>query len=134
MLYFVLRWMGSVALRWYYRELQVVGLERVPDDAPVLLAVNHPNALVDALVAGCAVRRRLTLTAKATLFDNPVFAALAGRVGIVPLRRASDESARRRAAAASPSTIAETSPPSGTSSADPSRNESSFRALLDALA
>jgi 1-acyl-sn-glycerol-3-phosphate acyltransferase len=133
-LYFVLRWMGGVGLRWYYRDLRAVGLDRVPADAPVLLAVNHPNALVDALVAGCAVRRRITLTAKATLFDNPAFAAIAGRVGIVPLRRASDEARKARSADGARPRGRE-APPSGTpDAASPSRNADSFRALLDALA
>jgi hypothetical protein len=46
------------------------------------------------------MRRRVLLTAKATLFENPVLAAVLRTVGVVPLRRAKDE---RDAAAVSAS-------------------------------
>jgi 1-acyl-sn-glycerol-3-phosphate acyltransferase len=57
----------------------------------VILAASHHNALVDALIAGWIAPRRVTLTAKATLLDNPLTAWLFPIVGIVPLRRAKDE-------------------------------------------
>jgi len=114
MIYALLRAIAGLALRWYYSGIDVEGLERVPRDAPVLLVVNHPNALVDALVVGWTFPRRLVLTAKATLFTNPALAWLLRIVGVVPLRRAKDEA------------------PAG-SSPDPRRNEGAFRAVHDAL-
>jgi 1-acyl-sn-glycerol-3-phosphate acyltransferase len=82
----------------------------------VLLAASHHNALVDALIAGWILPRRLTLTAKATLMDNAFLAWLFPIIGVVPLRRASDELAARKA---------------GNVSA--SRNADAFKSLLDAL-
>jgi glycerol-3-phosphate O-acyltransferase / dihydroxyacetone phosphate acyltransferase len=114
MIYALLRAIAGLALRWYYSGLDVEGLERVPRDAPVLLVVNHPNALVDALVVGWTFPRRLVLTAKATLFANPALAWLLRTVGVVPLIRAKDEGA----AGGAP---------------DPRRNEGAFRAVHDAL-
>src|ERR687886_2224090 len=101
MLYSLLRLITGVALRWFYRDVSVRHAERVPRGrTPMLVAVNHPNALVDALLVGWALPRRLTITAKATLFENPVLAWLLRVFGVVPLRRASDERQRLRAAAA----------------------------------
>ena len=58
---------------------------------PLLLVVNHPNALVDALLVGWAMPRRVVLTAKATLFARSVRSrALLAWVGVVPLVRSSD--------------------------------------------
>lgn len=91
MLYHVLRAAAIVALRWYYADIVVQGGERVPDSGPLLLVCNHPNALVDALLVGTVARRRIRLTAKATLFGNPLLAALLRAIGVVPLRRAADE-------------------------------------------
>ena len=88
--YRILRALGRLALRWFYRDVEVVGMERVPVDGPVLLASNHPNALVDALIVGCTLPRPVVLTAKATLLENPVTRLLIRMVGVVPLRRASD--------------------------------------------
>src|ERR1041385_5149706 len=38
-----------VLTRVFFRRIDVVGLERVPADVPVIFAVNHPNALIDPL-------------------------------------------------------------------------------------
>ncbi len=119
MLYAVLRWIAGLALRWFYRDIEVVGLEHLPPRGAVLLASNHPNALVDALVVGHVVPRRVTITAKATLLDNPFTRAVVGAVGIVPLRRASDEQRIAPDAAMPP---------------DASRNAASFDAIVSALA
>src|SRR3982751_6433834 len=88
--YRILRALGRLALRWFYREVEVVGIEQLPVRGPVLLASNHPNALVDALVITCALRRPVTLTAKATLLDNPITRGLMRLAGVVPLRRTAD--------------------------------------------
>ena len=118
MLYVVLRRLARIALRWYYRDVEIVGADRVPLDAPLLIVANHPNAVVDPMLVAIAVPRRVTFTGKATLFDNPFLRFFLGAVGMVPLRRASDERARRQAGGA----------------ADPRRNEDAFRAVITALA
>jgi len=38
--YRILRALGRLALRWFYRDVEVVGIERVPVEGPVLLASN----------------------------------------------------------------------------------------------
>ena len=88
--YRVLRALGRLALRWFYRDIEVVGMKRLPVEGPVLLASNHPNALIDALVVGCMLPRLVVLTAKATLLKNPITRLVVRTVGVVPLRRASD--------------------------------------------
>ena len=115
--YFVFRGLGRLALRWFYRDIELLGIERLPPEGPVLLASNHPNALVDALVIGCTLKRPVTLTAKATLLENPITRGLLRAAGVVPLRRASDDVARATGAAV----------------LDPARNASAFSAVLDVL-
>ena len=117
MLYAVLMRMARVALRWYYREVQIIGAERVPLDVPMLVVANHPNALMDPMLVATAMPRRLTFTGKATLFEKPLLPLLLRNVGVVPLRRASDEAARRAAGGA----------------ADPKRNIEAFKAIVAAL-
>lgn len=112
--YVLLRAIARVALRWYYRDIQVEGLERFPRHRPVLLAVNHPNALVDALLVGWVVPRRVRITAKSTLFANPIGGRLLKWIGVVPLHRTSD--------------VAELGVRS-----DPMRNRDAFRSVRDAL-
>ena len=117
MLYALMRRLARIALRWYYREVEVIGADRVPAHAPLLIVANHPNAMIDPMLVATSVSRRVTFTGKATLFENPVLRAFLGAVGMVPLRRASDERARRQAGGAP----------------DPRRNEEAFRAVTAAL-
>ena len=115
MIYSLLRSAAGIAVRWYYADFTIVGADRIPADGPLLVAVNHPNALVDVLAAARTVPRRLMFTAKATLFENPVVALLFRGVGVLPLRRASDEATKG-------------------GPVDPARNAKSFEAVADALA
>ncbi|HEY4138227.1 MAG TPA: lysophospholipid acyltransferase family protein [Casimicrobiaceae bacterium] len=119
MIYALLRAIAGVALRWYYRAIQIEGAERIPRQRPLLLVVNHPNALVDALLVGWIVPRRVLITAKSTLFKNTVAARMLRWIGVVPLRRAQDVAASHVQR-------------SGT--LDPSRNRETFQAVIDALA
>ncbi|MEO8560478.1 MAG: lysophospholipid acyltransferase family protein [bacterium] len=91
MLYEILRATAATALRWYYADVVVQGREHVPSEGPLVLIANHPNALIDPLLVGTTLQRRVLLTAKATLFESPALAALLEAVGVVPLRRATDE-------------------------------------------
>jgi 1-acyl-sn-glycerol-3-phosphate acyltransferase len=116
MLYDFLRWIAGIALHWFYSDIRVVGQDRVPPNGPIIVAANHPNALVDALVAGWILPRRLSITAKATLVENPLLAILFRLVGIVPLRRLSDERKKEI---------------EGT--LDPSRNEGAFEKVMHVL-
>ena len=116
MIYRLLQWLTGIALHWFYSSIQVIGKERIPAKGPVLIAASHHNALVDALIAGWIAPRRLTLTAKATLMDNAFLAWLFPAVGVVPLRRASDE--RKK--------ISE-------SKVDATRNSGAFESILDVL-
>lgn len=92
MIYRLFRWISGIMLHWFYSEIRIEGKDNIPP-GPLLVAVNHPNALVDSLVAAWAVPRRLRITAKATLLNNPIVAFLFRLVGVVPLSRAGDAAA-----------------------------------------
>jgi glycerol-3-phosphate O-acyltransferase / dihydroxyacetone phosphate acyltransferase len=121
MLYALLREAAGIALRWYYSEVAVRGVERVPRDGALLVVGNHPNALIDALLIGWALPRRVRITAKATIFTNSAFAAFLRTVGVIPLRRASDEMAGSGGAGGAAPAV------------DPSRNREAFRAVIEAF-
>jgi 1-acyl-sn-glycerol-3-phosphate acyltransferase len=116
MIYRVLRWINGIALHWFYRDIRVSGTENIPATAPLLIAVNHQNALVDSLIVAWVVPRRITMTAKATLLRNPLIALLFRILRVVPLRRVSDEI-----------------PKSDGSPVDRSRNAEAFREIFDVL-
>ncbi len=107
---------AKLAVRWYYRAVEFDGGERIPQTGPVLLVVNHPNELMDAIFAGLIAPRQLTFTGKATLFSQPLVGAFLRYMRVVPLRRAQDE---QRAPA--------------TPASDTTRNADAFAAIHAAL-
>ncbi len=117
MLYRALRAAAAAALRWHYADVVVQGAGRIPSEGPLIIASNHPNALVDALVVCTTLRRRVLITARATLFEHPLLVFLLRTVGVVPLRRAKDELAAMQGGALTPA-----------------RNAETFRLVTDALA
>ena len=116
MIYAALKWITGIALHWFYGDIRVVGKERIPVRGPLLIAVNHQNALVDSLIVGWVVPRRIAMTAKATLADNRLIAFLFRILHVVPLRRLSDEARK----------------PKGFP-VDRSRNRDAFREIVDLL-
>jgi 1-acyl-sn-glycerol-3-phosphate acyltransferase len=99
MIYSLLRAIAGVALRWFYADVTIVGGANATPPGPLLVVVNHPNALVDVLVAARAMRRRLAFTAKSTLFSNAVSRMLLAWIGVIPLRRSGDEAGEHGEAA-----------------------------------
>ncbi|MEO7101904.1 MAG: 1-acyl-sn-glycerol-3-phosphate acyltransferase [Gemmatimonadaceae bacterium] len=104
-------WLGGVALNWFYSDVRVVNGDRIPASGPILVAMNHQNALIDALLALWIVPRELRITAKATLGDTMAGAVLMKSIGIIPLRRVVDNPA----------------------APDPMRNRHAFEAMIEEL-
>lgn len=89
-------WASRRCLRWMYREIRVVGADRVPDHGPLLLIGNHPNDLPDVMLGYLATRRRLryiaTVAAASNILGRSVYRAL----GVVPVARARDARMAKR--------------------------------------
>src|SRR6266436_5657910 len=79
------------ALRVYFRRIEVVGLDNVPRDAPVIFVLNHPNALVDPVFLLCLAPRRVSFVAKATLFRMPIISYFVRALDSLPAYRRQDE-------------------------------------------
>jgi glycerol-3-phosphate O-acyltransferase/dihydroxyacetone phosphate acyltransferase len=60
-------------------------------DGPVLIVTNHPNMLLDPLLALKAAGRRVRVLAKAPLFEIPVFGHVLRAVDSLPLYRVQDD-------------------------------------------
>lgn len=79
------------ALRVYFRRVEVVGLEHVPADRPLIFVLNHPNALVDPAFLLCLAPRQVSFLAKAPLFHMPVLGYLVRSMDALPVYRHQDE-------------------------------------------
>lgn len=78
-------------MRIYYPTIEVTGGESIPAEGPALFVANHPNAMMDPVVIGIAVKRPVHFLAKAPLFEVPVFGKVMSALGMLPAYRAVDD-------------------------------------------
>jgi 1-acyl-sn-glycerol-3-phosphate acyltransferase len=83
--------MAVLATRGLFRTVEVVGLERLPRDRPVLLVANHFNGAVDALMLVTALHRMPRFVAKATLWNVLPARPFLALAGLVPVHRPEDQ-------------------------------------------
>jgi 1-acyl-sn-glycerol-3-phosphate acyltransferase len=79
-----------LALRVFFRRIEVAGLERVPREGAVIFVVNHPNGLVDPVFILCHAPRRVSFLAKEPIMRMPVIGALARSLDALPVYRQQD--------------------------------------------
>ena len=78
----------SLVARTFYKRIEIVGLANVPTRGAVILAGNHPNALIDGLLLMChAGRTPVHLLGNAKLWKIPLLARLLDALGAVPVQR-----------------------------------------------
>lgn len=66
--------------------VDVTGLENIPDDGPVILAANH-RSFMDSLFIPYVVSRKVTYIAKAEYFDSAKTRWFFTATGQIPIRR-----------------------------------------------
>ena len=110
--YRLVRALVRVLVRVFYRRIDVIGLERVPERGPLIVVANHQNALVDPMLLLSTLPHRLVPIAKAPLFHSPLFGPLLRMTGAIPVHRRQDEP---------------------DASADPNRNAEMFARATSAL-
>ena len=62
-----------------------------PVYGPVLLCINHPNNLIDSLLVGAVVPRKVHYLATAALFRTRLSARLLAALGVIPVYRKADD-------------------------------------------
>ena len=88
--YTVMKPLVQVALRVFFRRVEVRHPERLHLPGPLLLAGNHPNTLMDPLLAAVNRRQPIAFLAKGTFFQNPVVRAIMRSGNSIPIYRAQD--------------------------------------------
>jgi 1-acyl-sn-glycerol-3-phosphate acyltransferase len=89
--YRLVRAAGRFWVWFFFKRVGIRHPERVPADGPVLLCINHPNNLIDSLLVGAAVPRKVHYLATATLFRNRVVARFLRAVGAIAVYRKTDD-------------------------------------------
>jgi 1-acyl-sn-glycerol-3-phosphate acyltransferase len=74
----------------FFRTIEVVGIERIPRDTPLVFAANHTNSVVDAVLLLALPGARPRLLGKSTLWSHPVMRPLLVLIGALPVYRRQD--------------------------------------------
>ena len=88
--YSILRPIVDWNIKHSYRKIEVCGKENIPDDGAVILAPNHCNTLMDALVILQAFKDESVFGARADIFNKPFIAKIMTFVRILPMVRQRD--------------------------------------------
>ncbi len=90
MLYYLVRPLAAIALRVFLRHICLTGLEHVPRDKPVVLAVNHPTAFAEACLLACFLDRPLYFLVRGDIFVRPLYIKLLRALHMLPMYRLKD--------------------------------------------
>src|SRR5688572_32022725 len=71
----------------YYRKVDITGVENIPASGPVILACNHPNSFLDALLVGVYTKRRIYFLARSDVFNTPFKRWLLEQASVLPVYR-----------------------------------------------
>ncbi|SFQ34233.1 lysophospholipid acyltransferase family protein [Hymenobacter arizonensis] len=83
----------QVALRVFFRRIEVRHRDRLSMAGPLLFAGNHPNTLMDPLLVGINSRQPVAFLAKSTFFNNPITRAILESGNSIPIYRRQDAEA-----------------------------------------
>jgi 1-acyl-sn-glycerol-3-phosphate acyltransferase len=84
----------SIARFWVwflFKRVSARHRERVPAGGPVLLCINHPNNLIDSVLVGAVLERKVHYLATAALFRNALLARFLRACGAIPVYRRQDD-------------------------------------------
>ncbi|HEX5024096.1 MAG TPA: 1-acyl-sn-glycerol-3-phosphate acyltransferase [Agriterribacter sp.] len=65
-------------------------------NGPAIIASNHPNSMMDAIVIGCTCKRPVHFTIRSDMFNNPLFHLLLRYLNGIPVYRISEEKEKLR--------------------------------------
>jgi 1-acyl-sn-glycerol-3-phosphate acyltransferase len=74
-------------LKLFYARIEVVGAEHVPAAGPLIVASNHHNSVVDAMLLLAVIPRHLRTLANAPLFHHPLIGPFLRLLGALPVHR-----------------------------------------------
>ena len=89
-MYDFLRYYVDIVMKLSYRKIKYVGKEVIPKDGAIILAPNHTNALMDAMVVLGMDHRPKVFVARADIFRNPKIAKILKWLKIMPIMRMRD--------------------------------------------
>ena len=90
MFYTLLKILGRLALKLYCRNIYTTGLPALRQDNPLLLASNHPNSFLDAVIIASRCRRKTYILVRGDVFSHKWSNWFLQRLFCLPIYRIRD--------------------------------------------
>lgn len=88
--YYPLKLYVYIASYLYFRKLRVVGKNNIPSKGPLIFAINHQNALLDALLLSVIAWRSPHFLTRADVFNNGIVNKFLRGLKMLPIYRIRD--------------------------------------------
>jgi len=87
MLYRIFKCLFLLAIRGYFRSINIKGLEHIPSSGPVVFVANHNSAFMDPIVLAVHIKRTLYFLARGESFKSKLVSFFFGRLHMIPIYR-----------------------------------------------
>ena len=97
LLYFAVKIFINSMLSIFFRDIEVIGKDRLPRHGPMIFVINHSNQFVDGMVVlgTCGNENfKVSYLMAEKSFERPVIGDIASALDVVPVRRAQDDAIR----------------------------------------
>ena len=94
--YRIMRRFSRSLMSVWFRELDIVDNENLPQEGGLMFIAWHPSGLIDPMLMHASLPGRLSILAKHTLFKVPILGRLIRSSGALPIERASDSTDREK--------------------------------------
>lgn len=88
-LYQFVKYSGRIGIPFFFGHLEINGRENIPDNLPYLIAPNHQNAFLDAILMGVYSRQPMHFLTRSDVFVPPFIGALTA-LNMMPIYRIRD--------------------------------------------
>jgi len=86
----ILRGLGQILATVFFREIEVVGENRLPDSGPVIVVANHFNSLIDGVLVASYLPRFPRFLGASTIWDYKLLRPFLKAAGVIPVFRHRD--------------------------------------------
>jgi len=88
--YNLVRHIIKIGLFFYSKKIKVSGKENIPKKGAVLFTINHPNGLIDPLIATTNIKRDSHYLVRAASFKKPLVKKILASLNLMPIYRIRD--------------------------------------------
>lgn len=87
MIYRLLSFLFSFAIRGYFRSITIRNSELIPKTGPAIFVANHTSAFMDPIVIALKIKRVMHFLARGEAFKTPLISGVLSKLNMIPVYR-----------------------------------------------